>query len=138
MAMRYGRESRNALSLMDGRRHKVSDVLSAIEVGKTQLESLKRREAESAARVDAAFVANQRAYEALTVSRGFIVNAEKQIEQKRQEIAGAEARIQTLEKQMGDAEESLMKAQKDLEVAQADLTDAEVSVIMAEIDSHIN
>lgn len=133
IALRYGRQSRNAASILDGRRHKLSDIVSAIEVGATQLESLKRREEESAKRLDTAFSANQQAVDTLRESKGFILIAQQEIDAKTNEVLAAEKRIGALEDAVRSAEATLVAAKSSLEHAKTELTDAQVSVIMAEI-----
>jgi len=133
IALRYGRQSRNAASILDGRRHKLGDIVSAIEVGITQLDSLKRREEESAGRLDRAYAANQRAYDELNKSKGFIYSAQKEIDAKTAEVKETERHIVELAATVYNAEQSLTAANRELEAAQAEYTDAQVAVIMAEI-----
>jgi chromosome segregation ATPase len=133
IALRYGRQSRNAANILDGRRHKLSDIVSAIEVGITQLESLRRREEECAIRLNKAYAANQEAYDALNKSKVFIYSAQKNIGGKAAEVAATEKRIAELETAVTAGEVSLSRASHDLDIAMSSYTEAQVAVIMAEI-----
>ena len=136
-AVRFGRENRAAADTLDGRRHELSNIVSAIEVGREQLFLLRKREEKCAAGVDAAYTVHQKATKALADAHEFIANAEGEIELKRTELKEAERVVKEKTAAFRSADEVFSSAQRDLDVANSDLTDAEVSVIMAEIDERL-